>query len=67
MFQEAGYTTAGVYRNGWVGPNFGFSQGFDLYLEPAPRSDRRASSAPRRVPAGSTEPTRISRSPPSSS
>jgi arylsulfatase A-like enzyme len=39
IFREAGYTTAGIFRNGWVGPNFGFSQGFDLYLEPAPRSE----------------------------
>ena len=36
LFQAAGYRTAGIYRNGWVAPNFGFSQGFDVYLRPAP-------------------------------
>jgi arylsulfatase A-like enzyme len=39
IFREAGYATAGIYRNGWVGDNFGFSQGFDLYLMPASRKD----------------------------
>jgi arylsulfatase A-like enzyme len=39
LFREAGYKTAGIYRNGWVGSNFGFSQGFELYLEPAPRKE----------------------------
>lgn len=36
MLGDAGYRTGGLYRNGWVGPEFGFSQGFDLYLKPAP-------------------------------
>jgi arylsulfatase A-like enzyme len=39
IFQQAGYKTAGIFRNGWVGPNFGFSQGFDLYVQPTPRRD----------------------------
>ena len=39
IFQNAGYVTAGLYRNGWVGPNFGFAQGFDLYVQPTPRRD----------------------------
>jgi arylsulfatase A-like enzyme len=39
IFQEAGYRTAGIWRNGWIAPNFGFSQGFDIYL--SPRSERR--------------------------
>jgi arylsulfatase A-like enzyme len=34
-FQEAGYVTAGIWRNGWVAPNFGFSQGFEVYMTPA--------------------------------
>jgi len=34
IMREAGMTTAGVWRNGWVAPNFGFSQGFDLYVRP---------------------------------
>jgi len=35
-FQEAGFRTAGIIRNGWVAPNFGFGQGFDLYMRPTP-------------------------------
>jgi arylsulfatase A-like enzyme len=38
IFQEAGFRTAGIWRNGWIAPNFGFSQGFEIYL--SPRSDR---------------------------
>jgi arylsulfatase A-like enzyme len=34
IFQEAGYRTAGIWRNGWVANNFGFGQGFDLYYKP---------------------------------
>src|SRR5262245_12097844 len=37
IFQEAGYRTAAIWRNGWIGPNFGFSQGFEIYLSPRPR------------------------------
>ena len=37
LFREAGYQTAGVFRNGWVAPNFGFSQGFEVYHKPKPR------------------------------
>lgn len=54
LFREAGYLTAGLYRNGWVGPNFGFSQGFELYLQPAPRNDpqgfKRPALGARRLP-----------------
>ena len=39
IFEEKGYFTAGIWRNGWVGPNFGFSQGFDLYIQPTQRTD----------------------------
>jgi arylsulfatase A-like enzyme len=35
-FREAGYRTGGIWRNGWVAPNFGFGQGFETYLRPAP-------------------------------
>jgi arylsulfatase A-like enzyme len=31
---EAGFATAGIWRNGWVAPNFGFGQGFDVYVAP---------------------------------
>ncbi len=34
VFAEAGFYTAGIWRNGWVAPNFGFNQGFDIYLTP---------------------------------
>ena len=34
IFKDAGYRTAGIWRNGWVANNFGFGQGFDLYIRP---------------------------------
>jgi len=44
ILAEAGYQTVGIFRNGWVAPNFGFGQGFDLYYKPvtqlAPRELR---------------------------
>ncbi len=36
ILKEAGFVTASIYRNGWVAPNFGFAQGFDLYFRPQP-------------------------------
>ena len=36
VFKAAGFRTIGIYRNGWVSPNFGFGQGFDAYTRPAP-------------------------------
>jgi arylsulfatase len=39
IFKQAGYTTAGIWRNGWVAENFGFGQGFDVYLRPVQRTD----------------------------
>ena len=38
VFREAGFRTAALWRNGWIAPNFGFSQGFEVYL--SPRSER---------------------------
>jgi arylsulfatase A-like enzyme len=35
-FREAGFHTGGIFRNGWVAENFGFAQGFDLYVRPTP-------------------------------
>ena len=32
VFREAGFRTAGLWRNGWIAPNFGFAQGFEIYL-----------------------------------
>jgi arylsulfatase A-like enzyme len=37
VLQKAGFHTVGLYRNGWVSPNFGFAQGFDVYTRPASR------------------------------
>lgn len=37
VFREAGFTTAGIWRNGWVAANFGFDQGFEVYERPRPR------------------------------
>lgn len=31
---EAGYDTYALWRNAWVGPSFGFSQGFEVYHSP---------------------------------
>ncbi len=39
-FREAGYRTAGIWRNGWVAPNFGFDQGFEFYVNPRPGRER---------------------------
>ena len=36
IMQDAGFRTAGIWRNGWVDGNFGFSQGFDVYERPLP-------------------------------
>ena len=38
LLKDAGFATAGIWRNGWVAPNFGFSQGFEIYLSPLTRS-----------------------------
>lgn len=44
IFFDAGFRTAGIWRNGWVSPNFGFGQGFEVYERPPgkaiPRSVR---------------------------
>ena len=34
LFQQAGFYTVGIWRNGWVAPNFGFEQGFNTYIKP---------------------------------
>jgi len=34
LLKAAGYRTVGLYRNGWVGHEFGFGQGFERYLRP---------------------------------
>ena len=37
-FRDAGFRTAGVWRNGWVEGYFGFNQGFDVYTRPSMRT-----------------------------
>ncbi len=39
IFKAAGYRTVGIWRNGWVAPNFGFAQGFDVYYTPKAGAD----------------------------
>ena len=34
ILRDAGYLTIGIWRNGWIAPNFGFDQGFDVYNNP---------------------------------
>jgi arylsulfatase A-like enzyme len=38
IMKEAGFWNVGIWRNGWVAPNFGFAQGFDLYYKPSNRA-----------------------------
>ncbi len=39
-FRDAGWRTAGIWRNGWVAPNFGLDQGFEFYVNPRPGRER---------------------------
>jgi len=41
IFRDAGFRTAGLWRNSWIAPNFGFGQGFEIYLSPRSQRDRR--------------------------
>jgi arylsulfatase A-like enzyme len=45
ILQDAGFRTYAIWRNGWIRPNFGFSQGFEVYhsprASPVPASVRR--------------------------
>jgi choline-sulfatase len=40
IMQDGGFVTGGIWRNGWVAANFGFNQGFDLYVRPRPVTRR---------------------------
>jgi arylsulfatase A-like enzyme len=40
ILREAGFATGAVWRNAWVAPNFGFGQGFEIYLQPTPSTTR---------------------------
>ncbi len=37
ILREAGFRTAGLFRNGWVESYFGFDQGFEVYAKPVGR------------------------------
>ena len=37
ILADAGFRTAGLFRNGWVESYFGFSQGFEVYAKPIGR------------------------------
>jgi len=54
IFREAGFRTAGIWRNGWIAPNFGFGQGFENYTQPkpSPRDKPQRHQAPNVVLAG---------------
>jgi len=34
ILRDAGFRAFAIWRNGWVGPAFGFSQGFEIYHSP---------------------------------
>lgn len=57
IFKEEGFITAGIWRNGWVAPTFGFHQGFETYHRPAPGApiyfNRRTSTNPNAKISGS--------------
>jgi arylsulfatase A-like enzyme len=37
ILHDAGFKTYAIWRNAWIGPDFGFSQGFDVYHSPQAR------------------------------
>jgi arylsulfatase A-like enzyme len=37
ILRDAGFRTAGLFRNGWVESYFGFDQGFEVYTKPVGR------------------------------
>ena len=55
IFREAGFRTTGIWRNGWIAPNFGFGQGFESYTQPKPSAIDRPQphQAPNKVLPGS--------------
>jgi len=55
IFRDAGFRTAGIWRNGWIAPNFGFGQGFQNYTQPkpSPRDRPAIRQAPNMTLAGS--------------
>jgi arylsulfatase A-like enzyme len=63
LLRDAGYRTAGLWRNGWVEANFGFAQGFESYVRPAIGRERMRVHRESRTPepiAGTDEDLTIS-------
>lgn len=50
ILKEAGFRTFAIWRNGWISPSFGFSQGFDVYH--SPRAGRVPPAVQREKPSG---------------
>jgi arylsulfatase A-like enzyme len=57
ILREAGFRTVGLWRNGWVEPNFGFDQGFEVYVRPTPGQSRQRihRQSPGGEPLGGTD------------
>jgi arylsulfatase A-like enzyme len=57
ILHEAGYRTIGLWRNGWVEPNFGFDQGFEVYVRPTAGSSQQKvhRQSPGGEPLGGTD------------
>jgi arylsulfatase A-like enzyme len=47
LYRDAGFRTAGIWRNGWINSNFGFGQGFENYTQPKPSPMNRPPSRQR--------------------
>jgi len=50
ILKEAGFRTFAIWRNGWISPSFGFSQGFEVYH--SPRAGRVPPAVQREKPTG---------------
>ena len=50
ILREAGFRTFAIWRNGWISPSFGFSQGFEVYH--SPRAGRVPPAVQREKPSG---------------
>lgn len=57
IMREAGFRTVGLWRNGWVEPNFGFGQGFEVYVRPTAGQSRQRihRQSPGGEPLGGTD------------
>ena len=62
IFRQAGYRTAGLYRNEWVNRAFGFAQGFEVYHTPfyaePPQNFRQNTPEPQKLAGSDADLTR---------